>query len=113
MPLYGDPGRETVAMFSFIGCGGCEYAMREMKKEQFKARDGMSLYYSSPVNPNTAVKAYLGKKGFPFTAFSKESNMNEDFGVDFFPTFVRIDADGRVAEVVSGYDDNVRALLFD
>lgn len=113
VPLYGEPGSETIVMFSFIGCGGCEYTMREMKKEQFKLRDGIRLYYSSPVNPNTALKAYLAQKEFPFPAFSQESNMNEDFGAYFFPTFVRIDAEGVVTQVLFGYGEDVRAILFD
>jgi len=48
--LYGMSGKKTVVMFSFIGCGGCEYALREMKKKDFAVRDGVELMYSSPVD---------------------------------------------------------------
>jgi thioredoxin-related protein len=52
------------------------------------------------------------KKGFPFSAFSKESNMNEDFSVLAFPTFVLINSEGEVSQVVSGYTAEVREMLF-
>ncbi len=103
---------ETVVMFSFIGCGGCEYAMREMKAEKFQFRTGLRFCYSSPTDSGTALKNYLHKKAFPFPAFSKESGMNEDFSAYFFPTFVLIGEDGVVKKVLMGYDAEVAALLF-
>ncbi|PHN03468.1 TlpA family protein disulfide reductase [Flavilitoribacter nigricans] len=110
--LYGDQGRKSLIMFSFIGCGGCEYALREMQRKHYRLRPGLNFYYSSPVDTPDALKAYLEKKAFPFPAFSLESNMNEDFSVYFFPTFVLLNATGRVEQVFGGYDEAVAALLF-
>lgn len=110
--LYGKPGRETLIMFSFIGCGGCEYAMREMSKNGYRIRKGLDFYYSSPLDKRTTLQTYLEKKGFPLGAFSKESQMNEDFPVYAFPTFVLLDSDGVVKQVASGYDEEVAEMIF-
>jgi hypothetical protein len=110
--LYGESEQKSLIMFSFIGCGGCEYAMSEMKKKDFKIREGLHFYYSSPLDKSSTLQSYLEKKGFPFSAFSKESNMNEDFSVLAFPTFVLINSEGEVSQVVSGYTAEVREMLF-
>ncbi len=110
--LFGKPKTKSLLMFSFIGCGGCEYAMSEMKKEDYKIREGLNLYYSSPEDKSSTLQSYLDKKGFPFGAFSEESDMNEDFSVYAFPTFVLIDSKGAVSQVVAGYTDEVRAMVF-
>jgi len=111
--LYGKAGKKTVVMFSFIGCGGCEYALREMKKKNFALRDGVELMYSSPVDKSEALPRYFKKKTFPFVGFGKESLMNENFNVASFPTFVLINEDGGVEEVMGGYDQEVEQVLFE
>jgi hypothetical protein len=111
--LYGKPGQETIVMFSFIGCGGCEYAMREMKKKEFALRDGVRLVYSSPVDQPEALEKYFNKKEFPFEGFGKDSRMNDNFKVAAFPTFVQINAEGRVEQVIGGYDQEVEDIIFE
>lgn len=111
--LYGKAGTKTLVMFSFIGCGGCEYALREMKKKDFAVRDGIALMYSSPVNEASTLPTYFKKKEFPFVGFGKESLMNENFNVASFPTFVLINEDGGVARVMGGYDQEVADVLFE
>jgi len=110
--LYGKAHGKTVVMFSFIGCGGCEYALREMKKKNFALKDGIDLVYSSPVDASSTLPAYLKKKGFPFVGFGKESLMNENFKVASFPTFVVINEQGRVERVIGGYDEEAEDVLF-
>lgn len=110
--LYGDARTQNLILFSFIGCGGCEYAMREMKKKAYQIKDGINFYFSSPNDKKKPLKSYLAKKEFPFGAFSQESNMNEDFSIYSFPTFVLIDSKGVVTKVLSGYDEEVEAILF-
>lgn len=111
--LYGKEKEERIIMFSFIGCGGCEYALREMKKKDYNLRDGIKLYYSSPRDKNEALKNYFDRKEFPFNGFGEESKMNKDFSIYSFPTFVLIDSEGVVKQVNISYDDGVDALLFD
>ncbi len=110
--IYGNPGGQTVVMFSFIGCGGCEYAMKEMNKENFQLKEGVKLYYSSHLDKKKILQKYLQEKGFPFKGFAAESNMNDDFFVFAFPTFVLIDEKGLVKEVIAGYTEEVKEMLF-
>lgn len=111
--LFGNPERQAVVLFSFIGCGGCEYALRELKKNGYRIRKGLNFYYSSPVDKEKVLRPYLDKKEFPFIAFSKESGMNEDFSIYAFPTFVLIGADGVVRKVVSGFGTEAREMLLE
>ncbi|WP_020568512.1 TlpA family protein disulfide reductase [Neolewinella persica] len=110
--IYGKAGEKTVVMFGFIGCGNCEYAFREMKKKKFAVRSNVDLVYSSPVDESFKLEGYLKKKGFPFTSFDKSSRMNDNFKVAGFPTFVLIDEQGVVEEVIDGYDQVVEEMLF-
>jgi thioredoxin-related protein len=102
-----------MVMFGFIGCGNCEYAFREMKKKKFAVRSDVDLVYSSPVDESSKLKRYLKKKGFPFTRFDKSSRMNDNFKVAGFPTFVVIDEQGGVEDVIGGYDGKVGVILFE
>lgn len=112
LKLYGTPGTKTLIMFSFIGCGGCERAMQDMKERGYRLKPGTNFYYSSPVDPAGTLEPYLAEKGFPFPAFAKESQMNEDFSIYLFPTFVLINSDGVVERLIGGYDETVDELLF-
>ena len=83
-----------------------------MKKEGYKIKEGLNFYYSSPLDKSSTLQSYLQKKEFPFGAFSEESQMNEDFSVYSFPTFVLIDSEGVVSKVVSGYGEEVAEIVF-
>ncbi len=110
--IYGQADKKTVIMFGFIGCSGCAYALREMKKKSFAVRNGINFVYSSPVDEASRLRTYLKQKEFPFTSFGKGSLMNDNFRVAGFPTFILIDQKGRVERVIGGYDDEVEGLLF-
>lgn len=110
--LFGRPGKKTVLMLSFIGCGGCEYAMKEMKKKNFEFKDDIDFYYSSPSDKSAILKTYLPKKGFEGIGFGKESNMNETFNAFSFPTFFVIDSSGTIADVYHGYRDGFEDVIF-
>ena len=112
IPLYGTPNQQTLIMFSFIGCAGCEVAMRKMKQKNYALKENIQLYYSSPQDSTAALLAYLQKKEFPFTGFAEESLMQEDFEVIMFPTFALIDSEGIVQKVAMGYNEEIESLLF-
>lgn len=111
--IFGNSKKQSLIMFSFIGCGGCEIAMRDFKKKDYQVNQNIDLLYSSPSDKQAVLKRYLNKKGFPFKGFSKESNMNEDFSAFSFPTFVLVDSKGEVQEVIQGYEDKVKEILFE
>jgi hypothetical protein len=111
--IYGKTGKKTVVMFGFIGCSGCAYALREMKKKSFSVKGGVELVYSSPVDGASTLENYLEKKEFPFTSFGKDSRMNDNFKVAGFPTFVLINEQGGVERVIGEYDTEVAEILFE
>jgi thioredoxin-related protein len=111
--VYGKANNKTLIMFSFIGCGGCEYALREMKNKHFDIKQGIDLMYSSPVDKASTLKSYLEKKAFKGVGFSKESKMNDDFSIWSYPTFVLVSSKGKVENVLYGYTDEVEKILFE
>lgn len=111
--LYGDSEKKTIIMFSFIGCGGCEFAMKEMRKRNYAFNKEINFYYSSPYNNSKVLKKYLEKKDFPYGAFSKESNMVKDFNIFSYPTFVLIDTNGKIEKVMSAFTKEVEEIIFE
>ena len=111
--IYGDPPHLSLIMFSFIGCAPCEKALIDFKEAKYNFTPRIKLYYSSFQNTSSSLKNYLEKKGFPYQAFSKESNMIEAFSLYHSPSFVLIDSNGKVMKVIEGYDDEVKNTLFE
>lgn len=85
--------------------------MRELKNNKYNIKDGLDFYYSSPVDNQSTLAAYLRKKEFPFPAFSRESGMNQEFSIFAYPTFVLIDSEGMVTQVLAGFDEAVKEVL--
>lgn len=110
--IFGKQDKRTVMMFSFIGCGGCEYAMKEMGKKNYEFNRGLDFYYSSPTDKSSVLAEYLPKKGFNGIGFSKDSKMNEQFMAYHFPTFFIIDSSGTVTDIYHGYNDEFEAEIF-
>ena len=110
--LYGT-GKQTVIMFSFIGCHGCEAALKKFKAREYKFKSNINFYYSSPQDKQKPILNYSKKKDFSFPTFSKESEMNKELKTYFYPTFVVISNDGTVQDIISGYNKDVLKLLFD
>ncbi|MGB0982502.1 MAG: TlpA family protein disulfide reductase [Saprospiraceae bacterium] len=111
-PLYGKGGKKTVIMFSFKDCGGCKLAMKAMSKRKFKIKKDLNFYYSNSTDPVSTIQPYLKEKQFPFPIFTKKSDIAKDFGIYSYPTFVLIDANGKIEKVISSYNKEVEAILF-
>lgn len=109
--LYGVPGKKSVIMFGFIGCGLCTSALQKMAAKDYYTQPNLTMYYSSPVDKEAKLKQYFKRKGLPYPGFSKESHMNDNFGVAAFPTFIFIDEEGVVEAVYGGYDEVVERRI--
>lgn len=110
--IFGRNGKRTVLMFSFIGCGGCEYAMKEMKKKKFDFKEDVDFYYSSPLDKSTVLRTYLSNKGFDGIGFGEESKMNENFKAFRYPTFFILDSIGTVTDIYHGYRNGFENEIF-
>ncbi|MBK9736324.1 MAG: hypothetical protein IPO92_15725 [Saprospiraceae bacterium] len=111
--IFGNSGQMSLIMFSFIGCAACEQALKDFENENYNFKEGINVYYSSFQNVNAVLKSYINKKKLPFVSFGKESNMIEEFSCYFSPTFVLINSEGFVLNVLEGYDNEVKRVLFE
>jgi hypothetical protein len=105
-------GEKTVLMFSFIGCGGCEWAIKEMKAKSYELKEDVQLFYSSPLDKQATLIKYRDKKNFPFSTFAKDSEMDLEFNTYRYPTFFVLESDGTISDIFHGYGEYVEAILF-
>ncbi|MFK8164859.1 MAG: peroxiredoxin family protein [Lewinella sp.] len=104
-------GQKVLLDFSFVGCGGCEMAMKEFNHPDFKLPDDMVGVYLSHLNTTAEIKKHFAKKGMPFLAIPKAEGPNEEYGVYVYPTFFVIDEQGVIELVELGYDEGFGATL--
>jgi len=110
--LFGEGQDSTLLIFSFIGCSPCERALLDLQLLNYTFANNIALYYSSFQNASPVLGKYLKKKSFPFSAFGEESKMIEDFSLYHAPSFVLIDSQGEILEIIEGYDEQVRDTLY-
>jgi peroxiredoxin len=104
-------GKKVLLDFSFVGCGGCEMAMKEFNHPDFKLPDDMVGVYLSHLNSTSEIKKHFANKGMPFLAIPKAEGPNKDYGVYVYPTFFVIDEQGVIELVELGYDEGFGATL--
>jgi hypothetical protein len=97
-------GKKLAFVFSFIGCGGCEYARKELAKSEFEFSDDYLAFYLNPANPAEQIVNYHLSKPWPFKMASIDYDFSKRYGVYLYPTFITVDEAGRVEEVVEGYE---------
>lgn len=97
-------GKKVLLDFSFVGCGGCELAMKEFNHPDFKFPDNMVGVYLSHLNTTAEIKKHFAEKGMPFLAIPKAEGPNKDYGVYLYPTFFVVDEQGVIEHVELGYD---------
>lgn len=97
-------GKKILLDFSFVGCGGCELAMKEFNHPDFKLPDNMVGVYLSHLNTTAEIKKHFADKGMPFLAIPKAERPNKDYGVYLYPTFFVIDEQGVIEHVELGSD---------
>ncbi|WP_020569673.1 peroxiredoxin family protein [Neolewinella persica] len=104
-------GKKVLLDFSFVGCGGCEMAMKEFNHPDFKLPDDMVGVYLSHLNTTAEIKKHFAEKGMPFLAIPRAERPNKDYGVYLYPTFFVIDKQGVIERVELGYDQGFGATL--
>lgn len=106
-------GKKVLLDFSFIGCGGCELAMKVFNRPGFKLKEGMTGVYLSPMNDSGEIDKYYKDKGMPFLALPEAREAVRLYGVFSYPTFVIIDEQGVVEWVTSGFSEETMERLTD
>jgi thiol-disulfide isomerase/thioredoxin len=99
-------GKKGLYVFSFIGCGGCEYTRQELAKMQFELDEDYVGLYLNPLNTADQLRNYHADKPWPFPMATVDYEFSERYGVYSYPTFITVDEHGMVEEVRSGYDED-------
>lgn len=98
-------GKKRVFVFSFIGCGGCEYTRKELAEMEFELKDEYIGFYLNPTNSEEQIISYHADKPWPFKMATTNYDFAESCGVFSYPTFITVDESGKVLEVVEGYEE--------
>ncbi|SEQ50678.1 Peroxiredoxin [Neolewinella agarilytica] len=104
-------GQRLMLDFSFIGCGGCELAMKEFNRPGFKLADGMKGVYLSYMNKPKEISTHYKDKGMPFIAIPEARDPDRMYGIYAYPTFVIIDEEGKVERVEVGFSEEFIASI--
>jgi peroxiredoxin len=104
-------GKKVLLDFSFVGCGGCEMAMKEFNHPDFKLPNDMVGVYLSYLNSTAEIEKHFANKGMPFLAIPNAEGPNEEYGVYVYPTFFVIDEQGVIERVELGYDEGFGTTL--
>jgi len=104
-------GQRVMLDFSFVGCGGCEMAMKEFNRPDFELAGGMKGVYVNYLNSPAEILKYYKNKGMPFTAIAEAKEPNKMYGVRAYPTFIIIDEEGKVEQVEVGYSEEFIASI--
>lgn len=97
--------KKTVFVFSFIGCGGCEHTRRELEKNNFTFAEGYQGVYLNPRDDAEQIDFYHADKPWPLQMATIDYAFAERCGVFVYPTFVTVDEEGFVEEVMEGYEE--------
>ncbi|TXF91828.1 redoxin domain-containing protein [Neolewinella aurantiaca] len=98
-------GKKAVFVFSFIGCGGCELARKDLAKSGFQFSDDYVALYVNPMNTAEQIANYHLNKPWPFKLAATDYDFSAKFGVYSYPTFITVDESGIVEEVIEGYEE--------
>jgi hypothetical protein len=111
--IYGEDGKPSLIVFGLIGCGNCELGIKDLLMIYPNLKKDINIFYTSFQNKNFAVEKYIQRKKLPFVAFGAESNMIIDFQLYNSPTYLFIDKNGFVTEILEGFDQENRTKLLD
>lgn len=111
--IYGEDGKSSLIVFGLIGCGACELAIKDLLAIYPNLKKDINVFYTSFQNKNFAVEKYIQRKKLPIVAFGAESNMIVDFQLYTSPTYLFIDKNGFVTEILEGFDQENRTKLLD
>jgi len=110
--VYGQPitskglqGKKSVFIFSFIGCGDCEYTRRQLAKMNFKLSEDYQGFYLNPTDAALDIISYHESKPWPFQLVSVDFEFANACGVQGYSTSLAVDENGIVEEVQAGYDE--------
>lgn len=98
-------GKKVLLDFSMIYCGWCKIAIDQFNKPDFEFKDDLVPLYINPVDPKEKMDKYQSKVSIPFPVLTDAKKAGEAYGVNGYPTFFLIDENGKIEDVVVGFND--------
>lgn len=97
-------GKKVLLNFSVINCGYCKKALEHFNREDYQISKEIAAFYINPMDKKSEVLDYASIISIPFPVIAEEKNMTDQYGVSVYPTFFLIDGEGKIEEIVYGYD---------
>lgn len=97
-------GEQLLLMFSAINCGYCKLAMEYLTEENTRLSDKVRLINFYPVDNKDPVIRYMNKFNPSFPVVANAEAIEKAYGVNGYPTFFLINAQGEIEEVHQGFD---------
>ncbi|MGM1055911.1 MAG: TlpA family protein disulfide reductase [Bacteroidota bacterium] len=104
-------GRKILFNFSFINCGNCKLALKHFNRQNYKLSEKISAFYINPVDSKEAMELYAEKDNIPYPILQALENIEELYGVSGYPTFVLIDEEGKIENIMIGYSSEFLTSL--
>ena len=97
-------GKKVLLNFSVINCGYCKKALEYFNSEDYQISNEMVGIYINPMDEKSVVLDYAAKISIPFPVIAGVNGMDDLYRVSVYPTFFLIDEQGKIEEIIYGYD---------
>ena len=100
-------GKVVVLDFYFIGCSGCMLSLKPLNAiyERYKNKD-LIIASLSERDSKKAVLDFKKRYKIKYTGYINAADVVKSYHVTAFPTFYFIDKEGKIEDVVVGYNDD-------
>ena len=100
-------GKVVMLDFYFIGCSGCMASIKSLNAlyEKYKNKD-LIIASLTERDSKRAVLDFDERYKIKYTSYIDAAKVVKSYHVTGFPTFYFIDKEGKIANVIVGYDDD-------
>ncbi|MBN3519373.1 TlpA family protein disulfide reductase [Algoriphagus lutimaris] len=96
--------QQVLVMFSAINCSYCKLAMEFLTEENNQLSEGLNLISFYPEDSKGQVSRYMNYFNPSFSVIANAGQVGQNFGVNVYPTFYLINPQGKIEEVVQGFN---------
>jgi len=99
-------GKVVLLDFYFIGCGGCMLSLKPLNNLHKKYKDKVVIASLTAQDSEKNVKAFKKAYNILYAGYTGAADVVKQYNVTAFPTFYFISQDGKVENVIEGYEDD-------
>jgi len=97
-------GKKVLIDFSIINCGYCFQSVKYFNQEENKLADNIEVLYISTEDSQEKLQQFDEQFNIPFRAVADAEAVGEMYGISSWPIFYLIDEEGRIEDVIVGFD---------